>query len=313
MQTSGPVGSRRRLLMCFDFEGSYGMPHDAPYDLARGTELILVELARFEAHAVFFVVGRLVEEHPDIVRAIASAGHEVGLHGYEHDNVAHYDSEALVLLDKNLATAGSAVAEITGTRPQCFRAPYLLFPQFYRAEVHAMLKAQGYRWVSNRKVRYPVELLRPGILPARNAWRGSDGSIRMMNNRMLRPPLNTRLLATENFGGSRGRLRWLLGKRAPFVRDGLVEVPIYAPFDCDLLGLPTPAEETPQDVLAYARAVVRAAAVSPGELTMITFHDWIVAGGNRLVLLADALAAARDDGMIISAADDHAWLPLRTR
>ena len=25
---------------------------------------------------------------------------------------------------------------------------------------------------------------------------------------------------------------------------------------------------------------------------MITFHDWIVSGGNRLSLLADALAAA---------------------
>lgn len=312
MQTSRPEDSRSRLLVCFDFEGSYGMPHDVPYDLDRTTELILAELAQHDAHAVFFVVGRMVEEHPDVVHTIAAAGHEIGLHGYEHDNLTHYDSDALTLLDKNLARVGSLVESITGTRPQCFRAPYLLYPLFYRRDVYAMLKAQGYKWVSNRKVRYPVELLRPGVLPVGKAWRGSRGTVRMVKNRMLLPPLNTRLLAMETFGGSPvGRLRWLLGKRAPFIRDGLVEIPVYAPFDCDLLGLPTPKEETPQEVLAYSRAVVRAAAATPGELTMITFHDWIVSGGNRLVLLGDALAAARDAGMLISTvAESPSWLPV---
>jgi peptidoglycan/xylan/chitin deacetylase (PgdA/CDA1 family) len=312
VQTRRSQVSRGRLLLCFDFEGSYGMPHDVPYDLDRTTELILAELTRYEARAVFFVVGQLVEERPDIVQTIASAGHEVGLHGYKHDNLYRYDADALALMDRNLARVGSLVEDITGARPQGFRAPYLLDPVFYRSDVYAMLKAQGYKWVSNRKVRYPVELLRPGGFPVANTWRGAGGTVRMVRNRMLLPPLNTRLLAMENFGGSPvGRLRWLLGKRAPFVRDGLVEIPVYAPFDCDLLGLPTPREETPQDLLAYSRAVIRAVAAMPGELTMITFHDWIVSSGNRLVLLGDALAAARDADMIIATiADSPSWLPV---
>ena len=34
------------MLVCFDFEGSYGMPHKGvPYDLARGASVILEELA----------------------------------------------------------------------------------------------------------------------------------------------------------------------------------------------------------------------------------------------------------------------------
>lgn len=311
MQTPPTENSHGQLLLCFDFEGSYGMPYDFPYDLARNTERILAELARYDAHAVFFVVGRLVEEHPDVVQAIATAGHEIGMHGYEHENLAHYDADALTLLDKKLTKVGSLVEELTGAVPTCFRAPYLMYPIFYRRDVYAVLKAQGYKWVSNRKVRYPVELLRPSALPVGNAWRRADGTARMMTNRVLLPPLNTRLLAMETFGGSpAGRLRWLLGKRAPFFRDGLVEIPVYAPFDCDLLGLPTPEEETPQDVLAYSRAVVRAAAATPGGLTMITFHDWIVAGGNRLLLLGDALTAARDADMIISTiAENPTWLP----
>jgi peptidoglycan/xylan/chitin deacetylase (PgdA/CDA1 family) len=297
--------------VCIDFEGSYGMPHHVPYSPEAGARLILAELAEYEAHAVFFVVGRMVEEHPEVVRALAAEGHEIGLHGYDHDDLAGYDEQALAQLDEDLARVGSLVQEITGMRPRCFRAPYLLAPHFYRPEVYALLRAQGYRWVSNREVRYPVELLRPGWFPLREAWRGSGEVPRMARSRTMLAPLNIGLVARETFAGSpAGRLRWLLGRRSPFIRDGLVEVPIYAPLDCDLLGLPTPLSETPSDALEYARAVVRAAAVAPGTLTMLTFHDWIVSGGNRLTLLGDALAAARDAGMAVStvAANPH-WLP----
>jgi hypothetical protein len=113
--------------------------------------------------------------------------------------------------------------------------------------------------------------------------------------------LNARLVMNETFNDSpAARLRWLLGKRAPFTRDGMTEVPVHVPLDCDLIGLPKPREDTPQVTLDYARAVVREAAVAPGALTTITFHDWLVAGGNRLVLLRDALAAAREGGAVIS-------------
>src|ERR1700761_4721693 len=157
------VQDRGRLLVCFDFEGGYGMPHEVPFDVRRSAGLILDELARHEAQAVFFIVGRMVEDHPDVVQDIANAGHEIGLHGYEHDDLSNYDAEALALLDKNLARVGSLVEDITGSRPQCFRAPYLLAPHFYRAEVYAMLRAQGFRWVSNREIRYPAQLRRPGL------------------------------------------------------------------------------------------------------------------------------------------------------
>ena len=309
MITTDTAG-RGRLLVCFDFEGGYGMPHDVPFDLGGSARLILDELAKHDAQAVFFVVGRMVEEHPEVVQQIAAAGHEIGLHGYEHDHLSAYDAEALALLDKNLARVGSFLEDMTGARPQCFRAPYLLAPHFYRAEVYAMLRAQGFRWVSNREVRYPVELLRPGLFPVRGAWRAGDGSARLARDRVLLGPLNAGLIARETFGGSpAGRLRWLLGERAPFARDGMAEVPVYAPLDCDLLGLPKPGEHTAPDVLAYTSSVVRAAAVTPGRLSMITFHDWIVSGGNRLSLLGDCLAAARESGAdIATIAQRPDWL-----
>jgi peptidoglycan/xylan/chitin deacetylase (PgdA/CDA1 family) len=316
VEKSGSVDDPGRLLVCFDFEGSYGMPHKGvPYDLSRGTSAILEELARQQASAVFFVVGRMIEEYPDVVRSIAAAGHEIGLHGYEHDNLARYDAEALLLLDQNLARVGLLLEDMTGARPRAFRAPYLLWPHYYRVEIYAILRAQGFRWVSNRYVRYPVELLRPGQalgrLPLPNAWRAFDGTPRLVGSRPLLGLLNTHLVLNETFGGSAvGRLRWLLGQRPPFVRDGLAEVPVYAPLDCDLLGLPRPAEDTPPHALAYTRAVVRAAAVTPGQLSMITFHDWIVSGGNRLSLLSDTLTAARENGVDIATIEQRPdWLP----
>jgi peptidoglycan/xylan/chitin deacetylase (PgdA/CDA1 family) len=315
MNTTGSAEGRGRLLICFDFEASYGMPHKGdPYDLPGNATAILEELAKHQARAVFFVVGRMIDEHPDVVQAIADAGHEIGLHGYDHDNLARYDAEALALLDKNLARVTSVIEDMTGRRPNAFRAPYLLAPNFYRAEVYSILREQGFRWVSNREVRYPVELLRPrpGKLPMPYAWRSLDGSPRLARNRVLLAMLNAGLITKEDFFGSRAaRLRWLLGKRDPFTRDGMTEVPVHSPLDCDLVGLPHHDEDTPKVVLDYSRAVVReAAATPPGQLSTLTFHDWIVTGGTRLVLLADALSAAREAGSVISTISESPdWLP----
>jgi hypothetical protein len=90
----------------------------------------------------------------------------------------------------------------------------------------------------------------------------------------------------------------------------MTEVPVRLPLDCDLIGLPKPNEDTPTVALDYARAVFRYAAAAPGGLTTITFHDWLVSGGNRLVLLRDALAVARERGAVISTiARNPDWLP----
>ncbi|MFI5063118.1 MAG: polysaccharide deacetylase family protein [Streptosporangiales bacterium] len=268
------------------------MPYDVPYDLERASRRILDVLANYEARAVFFVVGRIAEDYPQIVRALAEAGHEVGLHGYEHEDLGAYDQAQLAKFDRDLCRVEGLVEKLTGKRPKCFRAPYLLGPRFYRREVYALLRRHGYAWVSNREIRYPIELFRPDRISIPIAW-----SRHLADSRLGLTALNAGLLAKESFGGSaRGRLRWLLTSREPFDRDGLIEVPLYAPLDCDLVLLPAPEEDTPPKLLAYARNVARAAAVGQGPLSMVTFHDWIVAGGNRLVLLDEALAAARAQG-----------------
>ena len=45
---------------------------------------LLAVLARAGARATFFVLGRVAETHPHLVREIAAAGHEIASHGWDH-------------------------------------------------------------------------------------------------------------------------------------------------------------------------------------------------------------------------------------
>ena len=125
-------------------------------------------------------------------------------------------------LDRDLARVETLIGDITGTRPIGFRAPYLLGPRFYRREVYDLLADHGYRWVSNREIRYPVELLRPDRLPLPRGCRQipAAAAARVARSRLMLAGLNAGLVARETFAGSApGRLRWLLG-RPPAVPAG---------------------------------------------------------------------------------------------
>jgi Polysaccharide deacetylase len=288
------------------------MPHDAPYDIVSAAHRILDRLSAFGAPAVFFVVGRLAERYPELIREISQAGHEIGLHGYDHDDLASYDAKRLGDLDRDMARVEALIGDITGTPPIGFRAPYLLGPRFYRREVYDILAAHGYRWVSNREIRYPIELLRPDRMPLPRSRRQVPpaAAARVARNRLMLAVLNAGLVARETFGGSAlGRLRWLLADRPPFLRGSLAEVPLYAPLDCDLLGLPAPQQDTAPYLLSYARSALCDAVSRPAAAAMVIFHDWIIAGGNRLVLLDDVLSAAAKTGLNVSTiAGNPDWL-----
>jgi len=50
------------------------------------TEWVLDELKNYKAKASFFLVGKNIEQHPDIVKRIRKEGHAVGNHTYNHVN-----------------------------------------------------------------------------------------------------------------------------------------------------------------------------------------------------------------------------------
>ena len=58
------------------------------------TYWILDLLAKNNIRSTFFVLGRVAEQYPALVRCINGAGHEVATHGYSHSLVYHMGPEA---------------------------------------------------------------------------------------------------------------------------------------------------------------------------------------------------------------------------
>ena len=90
------------------------------YGIKRGLERILTLFDQFKIRATFFVPGRVAEVYPEQVREIVRRGHEVGHHGYEHENYAGLSiAEQRISLQKGI----SAIEKVCGFRPLGFRAP----------------------------------------------------------------------------------------------------------------------------------------------------------------------------------------------
>ncbi len=278
----------KHVIITFDFEGSWGMPFSSSYDLAMTTQKLLALLDRANAKAVFFVTGKLVEEHPEIVRAIHSREHEIGIHGYLHEHMHNLSVSEINTLATQLDQISEAVKLITGYRPHGFRAPYLMGPRFYDPKVYQMLAHLDFNWVSNREIRYPEELFRPGRLSV------GSGLLRWTPLRStLLLALNANLIRTERPAGKSlwATTRWLLQNPRPYRRpEGLTEYPLTSPLDCDLVGMPDPNTPSPEAVIRYAKKVIWTCNHFSGDTLTINSHDWITGTANRPQILETTLA-----------------------
>jgi peptidoglycan-N-acetylglucosamine deacetylase len=84
------------------------------------TAQVLDLLDRARTAATFFVIGALVERHPDLVRRARDAGHEVGNHSYDHISAAVSGQDAV---RSAMIRGADAVHAVTGTRTRWYRPP----------------------------------------------------------------------------------------------------------------------------------------------------------------------------------------------
>ena len=278
-----------RVTVTFDLEGAWGMPHDTSYDLLATMSRLLELLDRHGAPAVFFTVGRLIEEHPELIVELHRRGHEIGLHGYAHEHMHRVPPGEMAALREKLRSSAAAVERHTGRRPTGFRMPYLMGPEFYRPDLYAMLSADGYRWISNREIRQPEELFRPGRLK-RGLGLLEIEPLRRSALLGLNLPL---VLRERPTGGPRllDGARWLLRRQQPFDRpEGLIEYPLTSPLDCDLLGYPRPDESSSAAELDYAVRVLTALFDRSADHFTVNLHDWIIGTDRRIEVLDRVLA-----------------------
>src|SRR4051812_49776348 len=84
------------------------------------TRRLLDQLAAANAKATFYIVGEIARTHPDLVRAIHDAGHEVGSHSWDHRRVHRFTPETF---REDLLRSKDALEQATGHPVVGFRAP----------------------------------------------------------------------------------------------------------------------------------------------------------------------------------------------
>jgi peptidoglycan/xylan/chitin deacetylase (PgdA/CDA1 family) len=71
--------------------------------------------------ATFFLLGEMVAKAPGLAADLAAAGHEIGVHGWEHRYLTLRGPRATV---DDIRRATDLIEAVTGTRPRLFRPPY---------------------------------------------------------------------------------------------------------------------------------------------------------------------------------------------
>lgn len=135
------------------------------------TPRILDTLARGGARATFFVVGTRAQRHPEILRAVAGAQHEIGNHTHDH---RHLWLLSPARTRAEMTRCADVVAEVTGRPPRYFRPPWGKFNlEAYRhaarlgeARVLWSLRPEGWRPAAGPEaiVRVVERRLRPGAV-----------------------------------------------------------------------------------------------------------------------------------------------------
>ena len=91
-----------------------------PSRVVANTQRLLKLLDRHSTHATFFVLGWVAERHPELVREIQHAGHEIGCHSYWHRLVYDLTPDEF---RTDLVQARDVLQEITGQAVTLYRAP----------------------------------------------------------------------------------------------------------------------------------------------------------------------------------------------
>jgi peptidoglycan/xylan/chitin deacetylase (PgdA/CDA1 family) len=107
---TGLARSTKQLALTYD---------DGPND--PHTLRLLEVLARHDVHATFFLIGRHVQQRPDIVREIVKAGHAIGNHTFTHPLLI-FKSEREIR--RELSDCHAALHDAVGEHSNLFRPPF---------------------------------------------------------------------------------------------------------------------------------------------------------------------------------------------
>lgn len=128
--STGSEDPRLTVCLSFDFDAMSvwinTVKSNNPTEIARGEygayviPRILAMLSEAGVRATFFIPGHTALAYPDLVRRIDAAGHEIGHHGWVHENPIDLDhATERAVFEKGL----QALDQVAGVRPRGWRSP----------------------------------------------------------------------------------------------------------------------------------------------------------------------------------------------
>jgi peptidoglycan/xylan/chitin deacetylase (PgdA/CDA1 family) len=161
--TRGEPASPARVALTFD---------DGP---SGDTPAVLAALAKANVVASFFMLGRHAERHPDLVRAVAAAGHVIGNHTYSHRTLALCGRRTVT---EEVARTDAVLEKLGVPRPAFFRAPR----GFQGPLVRAVLRARGLRLVAWTRGAWDSERRLASEIAALATAHPKDGDILLLHD-----------------------------------------------------------------------------------------------------------------------------------
>ncbi len=86
------------------------------------TPALLALLKKHNATVIFFLIGKKAQKHPELVCAIAAAGHIIGNHSMTHPS-GMYWALGPTAMQREIEGCQQVLTEITGTPPLLYRSP----------------------------------------------------------------------------------------------------------------------------------------------------------------------------------------------
>jgi len=103
--------SKKEVIFTFDGGGT-----------VQSADGILTALAKHHIKGTFFLTGKMIEAHPDVVKRIIAGGHEIFSHTYDHKNLTKLSADQIT---GELAGMEKTLLSTVGTSSKpYFRAPY---------------------------------------------------------------------------------------------------------------------------------------------------------------------------------------------
>lgn len=132
--------------------GSYG-GEDSPSDIQRGifagevgTPRLLTLFERYSIQTSWFIPGHSIESFPKETEAIVAAGHEIGAHGYTHENpISMSRQQEQDVLEKSI----ELITAVSGRAPRGYVAPWWEMS----ANTAELLLANGFEYDHSQSYR----------------------------------------------------------------------------------------------------------------------------------------------------------------